>query len=267
MKPISLSISFILLFAFGCDRPPEGMVTVPSGEFIMGTDEVDTEDKATEYGITKPWFMDEHPAHQVQLPAFYMDRYEVTNAQYREFLQQTGRRPPPDWAGGNYPGGKDRHPVVHVTWDDASAYCLWAGKRLPTEAEWEKAAHGTDGRKYPWGNEFDGGRANLNGQIGTTTPVGQYENGKSPYGVHDMAGNVWEWTADWYGPYPGNDYQHPMFGQKVRVVRGNSWAPVGHYPPEAVNEIKAHYSRTAFRLFMTPDSFVNDVGFRCAKSQ
>ncbi|HLB94844.1 MAG TPA: SUMF1/EgtB/PvdO family nonheme iron enzyme, partial [Nitrospiria bacterium] len=153
-----------------CNRAPEGMVTVPGGEFMMGTDEMDTEDKATEYGITKPWFMDEHPAHRVNLPTFYIDRHEVTNAQFRPFVQQTGRRPPPDWEGGHYPKGKDHHPVVHVTWEDARAYCQWAGKHLPTEAEWEKAARGKDGRRYPWGNEFDGAKANVNGQVSGTTP-------------------------------------------------------------------------------------------------
>ena len=253
------------LFLWGCTPPPEGMVRIPGGPFVMGSDEVDSQDKAAEYGIIKPWFMDEHPAHQVNAPAFYIDQYEVTYDQYRDFVQQTGRRPPPDWLEGHYPEEKSRHPVTHVSWYDANAYCQWVGKRLPTEAEWEKAARGTDGRKYPWGNQFEQKRANLNNQVGHTTPVGWYQE-ENPYGAYDLIGNVWEWTADWYKAYPGNTYQADSFGEQVRVLRGNSWAGLGHYPPQAEEEIKAHYSRTTFRLFMNPNGRVNDVGFRCAKS-
>ena len=232
----------------------------------MGSDEEDTEDRATEHGITKPWFMDQHPAHQVHLPTFFIDRYEVTHRQYREFVQQTGRRLPPDWPGGRYPNEKDNHPVVHITWYDANAFCQWSGKRLPGENEWEKAARGTDGRKYAWGNQFDEEYTNANNAVGYTTAIGQYEKGRSPYGAYDMIGNVWEWTADWYKGYPGNTYQHDKFGEQVKVLRGNSWAGLGHYPPEVEKEIMAHNSLTSFRLFMSPDGFVNDVGFRCAKS-
>ena len=272
MKPIPKIFSFSLIACFlvlisACAKPPEGMVLVQGGKFLMGTDEKDTKDKAAEYGIIKPWFKDQHPAHQIDIPTFYIDRYEVTNAQYREFVQKTGRRSPPDWTGGGYPKGKENHPVVHITWTDANAYCLSAGKRLPTEAEWEKAARGTDGRKYSWGNEFDEQRANINNQVGQSTPVGQFENGKSPYGAYDMIGNVWEWTSDWYKPYPGNTYEDDKFGEKVRVLRGNSWAGVGHFPPEAEREIKEHYSLTTFRMFMGPTGYVNDVGVRCAKSK
>jgi formylglycine-generating enzyme required for sulfatase activity len=255
-----------MLLATACERPPEGMVRVPSGEFVMGSDEEDTEDRATEHGITKPWFMDQHPAHLVNLPTFFIDRYEVTHWQYREFVQQTGRRPPPDWSGGRYPNEKDNHPVIHITWYDANAYCQWSGKRLPSENEWEKAARGTDGRKYAWGNQFDEEYANINNAVGHTTVVGQYEKGISPYGAYDMIGNVWEWTTDWYKGYPGSTYRHDKFGEQVKVLRGNSWAGLGHYPPEVEKEIMAHNSLTTFRLFMNPDGFVNDVGFRCAKA-
>ena len=261
-----LLTSYLVLLTTACERPPEDMVRVHGGEFIMGSDEEDTEDKATEHGITKPWFMDQHPAHRVNLPTFFVDRYEVTHQQYRQFVQQTGRRPPPDWPGGRYPDDRDNHPVVHVTWYDANAYCQWSDKRLPTEAEWEKAARGTDGRKYTWGNQFDDERANVNNQVGHTTTVGQYEKGRTPYGAYDMIGNVWEWTADWYKGYPGNTYNHDKFGEQVKVLRGNSWAGLGHYPPEVEREIKAHNSRVSFRLFMAPNGLVNEVGFRCAKS-
>jgi formylglycine-generating enzyme required for sulfatase activity len=214
----------------------------------------------------KPWFSDEHPAHRVKLPLYFIDKYETTNAEYRTFAQNTGRKPPPDWNGGQTPDGKARHPVIHVTWEDANAYCLWAGKRLPTETEWEKAARGPDGLRYPWGNEFDETRANVNGQVGNISEIGHYEKGRSPYGSYDMTGNVWEWTADWYQPYPGNTYTSDKFGEKLKVLRGNSWAGLGHFPPKIHNEVKAHYSRAGYRLFMSPTGIVNDVGFRCAKS-
>jgi formylglycine-generating enzyme required for sulfatase activity len=249
-----------------CSRPPEGMVAVPAGEFIMGTDEQDPQEKAMEYGIMKPWFNDEHPAHRVNLPLYFIDTYEVTKADYLKFAQATGRRPPMDWQNGQYPPGKERHPIEEVAWEDANAYCLWAGKRLPTEAEWEKAARGPDGLKYPWGNEFDENRANVNNQVGNTTEVGHYENGRSPYGAYDMIGNVWEWTADWYQPYPGNTYHSDKFGMQLKVLRGNSFAGLGHFPPRIYDEVKAHYSHAGYRLFLGPNGTVNDGGFRCVKS-
>jgi len=254
----------ILLSA--CTHPPDGMVAVPAGEFIMGTDEQDLQEKAMEYGIMKPWFSDEHPAHRINLPLYFIDTYEVTNAEYKKFVQATGRRPPMDWQGGQYPAGKDRYPVDTVAWEDANAYCLWAGKRLPTEAEWEKAARGPEGLKYPWGNEFDDKRANVNNVVGHTTEVGQYENGKSPYGAYDMIGNVWEWTADWYQPYPGNTYTSDKFGTQFKVLRGDSFAGLGHFSQKIYDEVKAHYARAGYRLFLTPNGYVNDGGFRCVKS-
>lgn len=266
-RPFVMMVVGFSLFFTGCDRAPEGMVRVPAGEFLMGTDEVDAEEKAMEFGIAKPWFEDEHPARQVKLPTYSIDRHETTNAQYREFVQLTGRRQPSDWVSGRYPAGKDQHPVVEVTWNDANAYCQWAGKRLPTEAEWEKAARGADGREYPWGNEFDRTKANINNQVGHTTPIGQYQEGMSPYGAHDMIGNVWEWTTDWYKPYAGNSYDSPRFGEQARVLRGNSFAGLGHYAPEDEIRIKAHYSRASYRLFMSPNRSVNDAGFRCVKSK
>src|SRR5262245_30976232 len=200
------------------------MVLVPAGEFIMGSEE------AAYYDIAKP-------RHQVYLDAFYIDKYEVTNARFQQFVQATGYRTQAEREGGGKirtgaktwadvpdatwraPRGKgssiaglEAHPVVQVSWHDAKAYCTWAGKRLPTEAEWEKAARGTDGRLYPWGNEFDGTRVNfcdrncpfewkdaaVDDGFRSTAPVGSYEAGKSPYGAYDMVGNVWEWVADWY---------------------------------------------------------------------
>ncbi len=266
--PILLALCALGGGLASCSKPatPTGMALVPAGEFVMGSDAIDKDDKATEYGITKPWFDDEHPAHAVNLPAFFLDLREVTVTDYFKFVQATGRRPPPDWNSDQPPAGRDNYPIVYVTWDDAKAYCLWAGKRLPTEAEWEKAARGTDGRVYPWGNAFEPARANTNGDHNEPLPVGSLPEGRSPYGMLDMTGNVWEWTEDWYQAYTGNSYQHPRFGQQVKVIRGNSWSSLGHYPPQVFNEIKAHYSRASFRLFMAPDGLVNDVGIRCAKS-
>jgi iron(II)-dependent oxidoreductase len=159
------------------------MVEIPAGEFTMGNDAGDD---------------DEKPAHTVPLEAFEMDMFEVTNADFAKF-----------------------HPVVKVTWDDADAYCQWAGKRLPTEAEWEKAAKGEEGLLYPWGNEWDPAKANTkeSGFRGTVA-VGSFAEGASPYGVFDMAGNVWEWMADWYQSYPGSTYQSEYFGEKFKVTRG-----------------------------------------------
>jgi formylglycine-generating enzyme required for sulfatase activity len=261
-----LILTILLLIPAACQKAPEGMVRVPQGAFTMGTDEIDENDRASEFGIIKKWFEDEHPEHRVSLSAFFIDQHEITNAQYRAFVQQTGRRLPPDWNGGAYPPGLDQHPVVYVSWHDANAYCQWAGKRLPTEAEWEKAARGSDGLMYPWGNDFDAARANINNQVGHSTVVGQFPEGKSPYGAHDMAGNVWEWTADWYGPYPGNAVESEKFGQRFKILRGDSWAGLGHYSPEEENEIKAHFSRASYRFFMDPNGVVNDAGFRCAQN-
>ena len=265
IRIVFLLFSSLFILSAGCERPPEGMVRIPGGEFIMGTDEIDEEDRAADFGIVKTWFMDEQPAHPIRLNTFFIDKFEVTHAQYRAFVQQTGRRVPPDWTGGVYAAGMDQHPVIYVTWNDASAYCQWDGKRLPTEAEWERAAKGSDGNRYPWGNEFDETKANVNNQVGHSTVIGQYEEGKSPYGVYDMTGNVWEWTTDWYKPYPGNSQENDKFGEKFRVLRGNSWAGLGHYSSEEEREIKAHFSRAGYRFFMNQNGYVNDAGFRCAK--
>ena len=149
---------------------------------------------------------DEKPAHKVQISAFSMDEYEVTVRQYATFLQESGGDRPADWKTMNKTANQKR-PVMGVDWADAARYCKWAGKRLPTEAEWEKAARGTDGRLYPWGNDpptplhANYGKKEWN-NYEALVPVGTLEAGKSPYGVYDMAGNVWEWVSDWYD----NDY-------------------------------------------------------------
>ena len=216
------------------------MVLVPAGEFWMGSDEAD----------------DERPRHKVSLGDYYIDKYEVTNALYKRFMDATSRSAPSYWTDAKF--NDAAQPVVGVSWHDAEAYCKWAGKRLPTEAEWEKAARGTDGRKYPWGNQWDAARTN-SGEGGPRKPVavGSYPNGVRPYGAHDMAGNVREWVADWYDSAyyrasPERNPQGPASGS-FRVLRGGSW---DHY---------AFALRAAYRSFFTPDYRNDGIGVRCAR--
>ena len=237
----------------GNDGAP--MVLVPAGEFTMGSTEGSD---------------DEKPAHRVSLDAYYIDKYEVTVGQYAKFLEARGVNGPPMWTTMDQPPHQKR-PVVNVDWSDASTYCEWAGKRLPTEAEWEKAARGTDGRTYPWGNEPpDLGRANYGREKwnnhAALVPVGQLEDGKSPYGIYDLAGNVWEWVSDWYDPdyYTTSPLQNPKGPEngKYRVLRGGSW----DLAPENLRS-----ARRDFNLPLAPDydspSYRNfNSGFRCAKS-
>jgi len=184
------------------------LVFVPAGEFSMGSNEL----------------AHERPVHRVFLSAYWIDKFPVTNAQFAQFVQATSYQAQWDWRSAFQPG-KERHPVVNVTWDDACAYGKWCGKRLPTEAQWEKAARGTDGRRYPWSNNWDGNKCNVSGR--GTTPVGAYPEGASPYGCQDMAGNVSEWVADWYDPHyyatsPSEDPPGPATGDR-RVLRGGSF--------------------------------------------
>ena len=223
-------------------------VAIPPGEFFMGSDPA-RDPKA------KP---EEQPPSSVYLPRFHMARTPVTNAQYKRFVDATHHRLPEHWINGAIPPGKEDHPVVYVSWYDAWAFCEWAGVRLPEEPEWEKAARGTDGRLYPWGNGLpDRSRCNFNGNEGDTTPVTNYPAGASPYGVLDMAGNVLEWTGSLFLPYP---YQ-PRFehqdrrSEEPRVARG------GAYPrhPDLVWHV-----RCAGRFALEPGFRSPWVGFRVA---
>lgn len=254
---ISLITLISVALMGGCTTTPEGMALIPAGEFIMGSNQLDKEAKAMQYGSRKPWFANEHPEHRVTLSAFYIDKTETTNRHYKEFIDATGQKAPPNWSGQSYPQNLADHPVVLVNWHEADAYCKWRKKRLPTEAEWEKAARGTDGRAFPWGNEFDIKKVNTMGEFGGTTQVGFFQDGKSPYGVLDMAGNVQEWTSDWYKAYPGGDYNDPDYGEKHKTVRGGGWGGMGHYTLQV-------YVRTAFRMSAPPEGRYDDLGFRCA---
>ncbi len=229
------------------------MILVPAGEFTMGLTEAQLE-KVEQLGGSAARNGNALPAHKVNLPAYYIDTYEVTNDDYKKFVDATGHTPPEHWEGGKIPPKKGKHPVVFVTMGDAAAYAKWAGKRLPTEAEWEKAARGTDGRLFPWGNKYKRKRANTDeARKNGTTPVGSFKKGISPYGLFDMAGNVWEWTTDNYLPYPGSPHKDEFYGKERFVVRGGSWFDV---KSEAISAARSKF---------TPPSADETLGFRCAK--
>lgn len=237
----------------GKDGAP--MVLVPAGEFTMGSN--DGSD-------------DEKPVHQVYLDAYYLDKYEVTVRQYAKFLEATGFNGPPMWPTMDQPSHQKR-PIVNVDWSDASNYCEWAGKRLPTEAEWEKAARGTDGRIYPWGNEppntlrANYGQEKWNNHT-ALVPVGQLKDGKSPYGIYDLAGNVWEWVSDWYDPdyYANSPPQNPKGPKngKYRVLRGGSW----DLAPEHLRSTRRDFNIPLAPTYESPAYRNFNSGFRCAKN-
>jgi formylglycine-generating enzyme required for sulfatase activity len=240
---------------------------VPGGPFKMGGKQYD----------------DEKPIHEVAVDGFWLARYPLTNAQYRLFVEAGGYNQqqwwteagwqtrqkekwtePRWWQDGKWNGAQQ--PVVGVSWYEALAFCAWAARatgeqiRLPAEAEWEKGARGTDGRTFPWGEaEPDAKLCNYDAsKIDKTSPVGQFSpQGDSPYGCADMAGNVWDWTADWFQPYPGNNEPDDAYGEKYRVVRGGSWnfTLIGRFN-----------LRCAYRFRFTPGNRNNNVGFRCAST-
>jgi formylglycine-generating enzyme required for sulfatase activity len=221
------------------------MIEIPAGTFVMGSDTGDPEDS---------------PAHEVDLPAFEIDKFEVTNADFAVFADETGYVTFTEQGGqrswrDEWGVGEDSHPVVMVTWDDAAAYCEWLGKRLPTEAEWEKAARGAEGLAFPWGSDWDPNKANVKERsLRGTAAVGSFGEGASPYGVEDMVGNVWEWTADWYQAYPENTTADDYYGEKFRVTRGGGWFDL---EPQATtfNRNAADPAKTA----------TDEIGFRCAR--
>ena len=245
------------------------MVLVPAGAFTMGISEAAIDQWLQAHPQDKrEWFDPEVPQHPVYLDAFYLDQYEVTTSRYAAFMEATKRDPPRHWPA-TVLKQHAKKPVVGVAWEDANAYCVWAGKRLPTEAEWEKAARGTDGRLYPWGNEAPTkALANFDNccdfqDYGALRDVGSYEHGKSPYGAYDMAGNAWEWVADWYdetryqqramGNEPVRNPQGPDKGE-FRVLRGGSW-----------DDSDPRVLRSSLRFRVHPSNRSDGLGFRCAQ--
>jgi formylglycine-generating enzyme required for sulfatase activity len=227
-------------------KTPASMAYVPAGEFIMGSNE--------------RWD-DEAPEHISTTNAFFIDLNEVSNTDYKVFVDATQRIHPFHWPEGNLPLGKEDHPVVYVSWFDANEYCSWAGKRLPTEKEWEKAARGEEGLIYPWGNEWSLDKSNNPYKNSTgTEPVGSYPEGRSPYGLFDISGNVWEWVASHYLPHPGNPVTRAEYGTDKRVLKGGSWFDCLSYG--------CGLSAPTFnRSFFTPEVKNNSFGFRCAKTK
>jgi formylglycine-generating enzyme required for sulfatase activity len=289
----------------------DGMVLIPAGEFKMGSDKEENlamwrgANDLNPYGFNERLYVDERPMHMVNLPAYQIDKYEVTNAQYKEFVVSTGHKIPSTWAKNGYNIGsdyldflslkdlqqiasdlfrldmdvtvmnrddllaelhnaqnaRDNLPVTWVTWHDANNFCQWSRKRLPTEAEWEKAARGPKGFEYPWGNQWDPKKINTmsEDEDAPYSPVGSYPGDVSAYGVYDMAANVSEWVADWYDAYPGADpAASRFFGKSQRVVRGGM-ASSGHYDSLSV------VFRSAKRNHLFPSTALIDLGFRCAK--
>lgn len=222
------------------------MVRIPAGRFIMGTSAEEAERLAREYGYHPSWLGGETPAREVDLPAFEIDKYPVTNREFRTFCAATGYAPRPHWGGPEPPEAIRDHPVTFVSVVDAQAYADWAGKRLPTEAQWEKAARGTDGRLFPWGSKFDPEACQWN-RVHTpegpgTASVRAHPGGASPYGVMDMVGNVAEWCAD--SPGPGSAF-----------IKGGCWLT-----GEIINLRVACRNMSGFA---TNASML--YGFRCAK--
>lgn len=240
------------------------MIKVPAGEFLMGTNRVraDEQDK---------------PEHKVVLPEFFIDKYLVTNIAYSRFVAEVNYRPPLDWDDGHPPQEKLTHPVTMVSWYDAKEYCEWSNKRLPTEQEWEKAARGKKGLRWPWGNAMERDNLNTYYNVGSTTEVWKYHLGVSPYGVFDMAGNVSQWVADDFKPYKGSRASPVMFNAKkivaesaqdrslkvgelvsldvvYKVRRGGSW------------KSDPFSTSSSHRNFSLPHYASDFFGFRCAKS-
>ncbi|WP_455205555.1 formylglycine-generating enzyme family protein [Kaarinaea lacus] len=240
------------------------MVKIPAGEFMMGTDydRADAQDQ---------------PQHRLTLPDYFIDKYPVTNAQYARFVAQTKHRPPLDWEGGTIPDNKELHPVTMVSWYDAKAFCEAVGKRLPSEAEWEKAARGPQGSRWPWGNKMDPSRLNTYYNVGSTTSVIKYKSGASYYGIIDLAGNVSEWTASDFKPYAGSTAGATIFEPKQVVAEtpaDRAMKVAGLVPVQGVlykvrrgGSWKSDpFATSAYhRNFSLPHYASDFFGFRCAK--
>lgn len=265
---LSIFLVAVASCSLGNKRPKEadGMAYVPPGEFLMGS-KGDIDKHGVDEGDGRVGLevgVDEIPNHPIKLKGFYIDKYEVTNSQYKKFIDATGRKAPDNpshtydpyiWKNGIYPEGLEEYPVALVSYDDAEAYCKWVGKRLPGEDEWEKSCRGDDERRWPWGNTFEVSKANVRElDLRRSSPVGGFPTDVSPYGVYDMAGNVREWTSSWYQAYPGSKLKREMFGESYKVIRGGSWLHMS--TPE---------SRCAGRGLALPEVSHRSLGFRCAR--
>jgi formylglycine-generating enzyme required for sulfatase activity len=228
----------------GKPDPLENMVLIPEGDYPNGS------------VPGKSPFENESPRHLVHLASFYIDRNEVTNEEYKKFCDATGRSYPGYFSGKDYPPGSARKPVVMISWIDADAYARWVGKRLPSEAEWEAAAAGLSGRTWPWGDNWSSNEANTREKgEDDAAEVGTHLFDQSEFGVYDMAGNVSEWTQDYYKPYPGNSRKEKEYGEQFRVLRGGS------------SKASKEFARSQFRARL-PDGFRSrDLGFRCVVSK
>lgn len=243
------------------------MVLIPAGEFWMGTSKEGmntacAENKKSGVSCEKDWFSDEMPTHKVYLDSYSIDKYEVTNAQYKACVSAGKCKKPYNTTGYN-DANKATHPVVYADWVMADNYCKWAGKRLPTEAEWEKASRGKQGNIWPWGNEFDC-KKSCNSvspcKQKTTCAVGSFASDVSSYGIYDMGGNVWEWVSDWYDVdyytnSPGNNPKGANRGQ-YRALRGGAW-----------KDTMPYRYRSADRYGYKPPDRNDFGGFRCASSE
>ena len=238
-RSIVLLVSLLLLA--GICPGAQDMISVPGGDFWMGVDA--TPDSAPA----------ENPRHLVHVRPFAISRNLVTNAQFARFVAATGYKPRGLWSkDADGVSGEDMHPAVLVAWYDAQAYARWAGGRLPEEEEWERAARGTDGRIFPWGNKFDPDLldSSVDGGARGTLVVGSFPDGASPYGVLDMAGNVWQWTASWFHSYPGGPPEADST-DRYKTVRGGSW-----------EDRDRHVFRATYRTGWPPDIGRENTGFR-----
>jgi formylglycine-generating enzyme required for sulfatase activity len=219
------------------------LVLIPAGKFLAGEDKF-----------------------PVELPAYYLGMYMVTNAQYKRFVDATGHRLPRHWQGTDFPSAIAEHPVVQVSWDDAQAYCNWAGLRLPTELEWEKGARGVDGRSFPWGNEWDENKLRWTKDWTVCSAKGHSE-GRSPYGLFEMVGNAWQWCADWHDPSIQDRYKRgdlsllPSSPEKCRSLRGCSWDDA-----KSEASVRRGWFCCASRDRRTPDERQSVIGFRAAQN-
>lgn len=242
------------LFVCFCANASSTMAPVAAGSFTMGRSRETPDDKT---GMRPMILRDDRPAHYVYLDAFDIDAHEVTQADYADFVKAASHRAPYHWLQGKVPSGKEQLPVYNVDWADADAYCHWAGKRLPTEAEWEKAARGgLEGQDFPWGEKITPDEARFNVTDGPG-PVGKFK--PNAYGLFDMAGGVSEWVSDWfhrtyYENSPGKNPPGPETG-KYKVVRGGAWSD----GPRRVTVF--------FRNWVRPNQTTPNIGFRCAKSK